>query len=116
MDDIKRFRKELLAKVTRMEVLEEEMGIQINHLSLITEPNSEYIDVNFEVIALSGNTISQDLKVNFAFYDDEGTITSKSSIWIESNKFRGFSVESCTCNIYTEACNIARILIYPSEP
>lgn len=115
MDEIKRFRKELLAKVTRMEAMEEEFGIQINHLSLITEPNSEYVAINFEVSALSGNTIPQDVDVNFAFYDDEGTITLKDSILIQSNKFRGFSVESVTCNINTEACNIVRVLIYPSE-
>ena len=115
MDEIRQFRKDLLAKVTRMEAMEEKFGIQISHLSLITEPDSEYVQINFEVTPLTGSSITQDVDINFAFYDDEGTITLKSSIWIDSDKFRGFSIESSTFNINTKAYNISRIICYLSE-
>lgn len=115
MDKIKQFRKELLSKVTRMEAMETELGLQINHLSIITEPDSDQVEINFELTSLSGKTLPQDVYINFAFYDDEGTITCKDSIYIISKKFKGFCIESCFCNINTKARDIARIIVYPSE-
>lgn len=115
MDKIKQFRKDLLAKVTRMEALEEELGIQISHLSLITEPDSEYVSINFEVTSLSGSSIPQDITINYAFYDDDGFIVCTDDIYISSDKFRGFSIEHTSENLNTEARNIARVVIYPSK-
>lgn len=115
MDKIKQFRKELLAKVTRIESMEEELGIQINHLSFITEPDSDLVNIYFEVTSLSGKKIPHDIDINFAFYDNDGTITLKDSVLIDRETFRGFSIESCCCYINTKACDISRILLYLSK-
>lgn len=115
MDEIKLFRKELLAKVSRMEALEAEFGIRIEHLSLIAEPDSDYVQLNFEVFPLLGNTISQDVQINYAFYDDDGLITFKDSLVIWCEDFKGFSIESRNLYINTMARNITRVVFYPSK-
>lgn len=115
MKEIKEFRKSLLSKVVRMEAIEAKFGIEINHLTLITEPDSEYIDVNFELLAKNGSSIDDDIYINFAFYDEDENICEKDDLCIYAEDFGGFSVESTTCNINTCAKNISKIVFYVSK-
>lgn len=115
MEEIKKFRKSLLAKVVRMEALESKFGIEINHLSLITEPESEYITINFELLATNGSSILENVNINFAFYDKEDSISLKCNLYIDPDEFSGFSIESVTNNLNMYAMDISRIVIYPSK-
>ncbi len=115
MDEITQFRKDLLEKVSRMESMEEEFGIKINRLSIITEPDNDGVNINFEVTSISGKKLKDDIEIHFAFYDNNGFITCKDSIYIDSDRFKGFSIESTYCDLHTEARNINRIVCYPSK-
>lgn len=114
MKKIEKFREELQSKVVRMEAMETQLGLEINHLTFITEPDSESVTINFEVIATNGSSISDNIEFNFAFYDSKGNITEKDSIFFNAEKFRGFSIESGSFDLNTYAKNISKIVFYLS--
>lgn len=113
MEEIKAFRKSLLSKVVRMEAMEAKFGIEINHLTFVTEPDETDMTINFELLAPNG--ISENIYINFAFYDDDDGICAKDFVYIYADDFAGFAIESTSCDLNARASDISRIVVYPSK-
>ena len=115
MEEIKEFRKSLQNRVIRREETEQKFGIEIKHLTFITEPESNYITINFELHARNGYSIPKDINIHFAFYDEEENIFLKDEISIDKDVLAGFSIENCCWDLNTYAKAIAKIVVYVSS-
>lgn len=102
----------LLSKLVRMEALEQKLGIQLNHISMIPHDNTCFY-ANFEVLSYNEGP-QVNLYVNIVVYDKNNYILTKEYGCIYKDEFFGFDVLSIFCNLSFDLQDISRILIYPS--
>lgn len=106
----------ILKKIERMEILEENLGITFENISVVCKINDDLDDIKIflEVHPITGTTVKDSFYIKCVNYGYDGSIIAEQGNYVNHREFFGFELfEMSLYHVVHEEIN--KIRIYPTK-
>lgn len=103
----------LTARIERLDVLEERLGISLDNLYVSVNNDNSYVAITGELHVSSGTELTQDVEVVAAMHDDRGRLIKTVSTYFRKKEFFAFDVISLSMFEPQFALKVRKIRVFP---